>query len=101
MGKPFAITLFDETEAKLRAVCARREMSMRGLMSKLVEWFVTLDATEQALILDQVAEEDRADLLRRVLSRRAVESKAERARANAEYIVSGKRPEARKPQRGA
>jgi len=89
MGKPFGITLYDESEAKLREICSRRKMSMRGLMSQLVEWFATLDDTLHALVLDQLADEDRDELLARALERRRTR-RSDEADANAEFVTTGK-----------
>ena len=84
MGKPLNITLHDDAETKVRAICSRRKMSMRGLMSQLAQWFAELnDDTLQALVLDQVAEEDREELLARALSRRKETSDEKKLRAQA------------------
>ena len=74
LGQPFTITLHEDSEKRIRAVASARHMSMRGLMSEIAEWFVTLDETEQSLVVGTVAPDDYLELLARALSRRAKKS---------------------------
>ena len=41
-------------KAKLDKVCADRGMTIKSLLGRLLDWFVTLDRTEQAIVLGQV-----------------------------------------------
>lgn len=69
MGQPFSITLHPEAEKRLRATLSARDQSMRGLMSRLADWFATLDESEQSFVLGTLAEPERLAVMERMLLR--------------------------------
>ena len=53
-----SVHLTPEGKAKLDKVCADRGMTIKSLLGRLIGWFVTLDRTEQAIVLGQVEARD-------------------------------------------
>ena len=49
-----SVYLRPQGKAKLDKVCADRGMTIKSLLGRLLDWFVTLDRTEQAIVLGQV-----------------------------------------------
>lgn len=61
-----SVHLSPEAKASLDNVCAKRGMSIKMLLGRLITWFVALDRTEQSIVLGQVEDADvkrLADLL--------------------------------------
>jgi len=49
-----SVYLTPQGKVKLDKVCADRGMTIKSLLGRLLDWFVTLDRTEQAIVLGQV-----------------------------------------------
>ncbi len=49
-----SVELSPQGKAKLDKACADRGMTIKALLGRLIGWFVTLDRTEQAIVLGQV-----------------------------------------------
>ena len=66
-----SVHLSPESKAKLDEVCAKRGMTIKRLLGRLIEWFVELDKTEQSIVLGLVEIDDVASLAEMVLKRQA------------------------------
>jgi len=64
-----SVHLSPEAKRKLDEVCARRGMSIKMLLGRLITWFVDLDKTEQSIVLGQVEDADVKDLAEMLLTR--------------------------------
>jgi hypothetical protein len=64
-----SVHLSPEAKAKLDDVCARRGMSIKMLLGRLITWFVDLDKTEQSIVLGQVEDTDVKKLAELLLTR--------------------------------
>jgi hypothetical protein len=67
-----SVQLSPEGKQQLDDVCDMRGMTIKSLLGRLIEWFVSLDRTEQSIVLKQVETSDirsLADLLARRRSR--------------------------------
>ena len=53
-----SIQLSRQGKAHLDNACARRGMSIKNLLGRLLDWFVELDMTEQSIVLGQVEAPD-------------------------------------------
>ena len=53
-----SVHLTPQGKAKLDKVCADRGMTIKSLLGRLLDWFVTLDRTEQSIVLGQVEARD-------------------------------------------
>jgi hypothetical protein len=63
-----SVQLSPEGKAALDKTCNDRGMTIKSLLGRLLDWFVELDKTEQAIVLGQVEPRDVtdvADLVRR------------------------------------
>ncbi len=49
-----SVYMTPQTKAKLNKVCADRGMTIKSLLGRLLDSFVALDRTEQAIVLGQV-----------------------------------------------
>jgi len=49
-----SVELSPQGKAELDKACANRGMTIKALLGRLITWFVTLDRTEQAIVLGQV-----------------------------------------------
>ncbi len=49
-----SVHLSPQGKAALDKACNDRGMTIKSLLSRLITWFVTLDRTEQAIVLGQV-----------------------------------------------
>jgi hypothetical protein len=64
-----SVHLSPEAKAKLDQVCAKRGMSIKMLLGRLIIWFVELDRTEQSIVLGQVEAADVQTLASMLLRR--------------------------------
>ncbi len=64
-----SVHLSPESKARLDEVCAKRGMTIKRLLGRLIEWFVDLDKTEQSIVLGLVEIEDVSSLAEMVLTR--------------------------------
>ena len=64
-----SVQLSPEGKGKLDDVCAKRGMSIKTLLGRLIVWFVDLDKTEQSIVLGQVEDADMYDLAELLKSR--------------------------------
>jgi len=69
-----SVHLSPEAKASLDEVCAKRGMSIKMLLGRLITWFVDLDRTEQSIVLGQVEDAD-VKSLAQMLLRRGVKPK--------------------------
>ena len=53
-----SVHLTPQGKAKLDKACADRGMTIKSLLGRLIGWFVTLDRTEQSIVLGQVEARD-------------------------------------------
>jgi hypothetical protein len=53
-----SVQLTPPGKAKLDKACADRGMTIKALLCRLLDWFVTLDRTEQAIVLGQIEARD-------------------------------------------
>lgn len=60
-----------QAKRDLDALCAARGMTIKALTGRLVQWFLSLDRSEQAIVLAQVEQADTHSLSQIVLKRRA------------------------------
>jgi len=63
-----SVQLSPQGKAALDKACNDRGMTIKSLLGRLLDWFVKLDKTEQAIVLGQVEARDVtdvADLVRR------------------------------------
>lgn len=76
-GKPrkrqniVSVQLSDDAKLQLDTVSEARGMTIKMLMGKLITWFVTLDRTEQSIVLGQVESDDVKSLAQLVLQRQS------------------------------
>ena len=49
-----SVNMTPQAKAKLNKVCADRGMTIKSLLGRLLDRFVTLDRSEQAIVLGQV-----------------------------------------------
>jgi hypothetical protein len=66
----FSVHLSPQSKAKLDTVCEARGMTIKALLGRLIEWFVSLDRTEQSIVLGQVEPGDMRALARLIARRR-------------------------------
>ena len=66
-----SVHLSPEAKKKLDQVCAKRGMSIKMLLGRLITWFVDLDRTEQSIVLGQVEHVDVQNLASMLLRRGA------------------------------
>jgi hypothetical protein len=64
-----SVQLSPEGKAKLDEVCAKRGMSIKSLLGRLICWFVELDRTEQSIVLGQVEPADVKSLAHLLIQR--------------------------------
>ena len=72
-----SVHLSPEAKARLDSVCAKRGMSIKMLLGRLISWFVALDRTEQSIVLGQVEAGD-VKSLAEMLARRGPKPPAAR-----------------------
>jgi len=77
-----SVNLSPKGKANLDEVCAKRGMSIKMLLGRLIVWFVALDRTEQSIVLGQVEAADVKNLTQMLLGR-GVKSGARRSRKTA------------------
>lgn len=83
-----SVQLSQQAKGELDSACDKRGMTIKTLLSRLIGWFVSLDRTEQAIVLGQVEIEDMQSLAQLVVTRnasstgRAAASAVKRARAS-------------------
>ena len=64
-----SVHLSPEAKAKLDDVCAKRGMSIKMLLGRLICWFVEIDRTEQSIVLGQVEDADVKTLAQMITQR--------------------------------
>jgi hypothetical protein len=74
-----SVHLPPEGKAALDDVCAKRGMSIKMLLGRLITWFVQLDRTEQSIVLGQVEDAD-VKSLAQMIQQRGPKPKAARPR---------------------
>ena len=78
-----SFSMTPDDEAKLDKLCSKRGMTIKAALGRLLDWFVTLDRTEQAIALGQVEARDvgsLADLIGRRRPRKTVAAAGRRPR---------------------
>jgi len=53
-----SVHLSPESKAALDAACAERGMTIKSLLGRLIDWFNSMDKTEQSIVLGQVEPAD-------------------------------------------
>ena len=71
-----SVHLSPEAKQDLDSVCHARGMTIKTLLGRLIEWFVTLDMTEQSIVLGQVEQSDMKPLSDLVRARRGTSPRA-------------------------
>jgi hypothetical protein len=66
-----SVQLSEEAKNDLDNVSDARGMTIKMLMGKLIGWFVSLDRTEQSIVLGQVETHDIKSLAQLVIERQA------------------------------
>ncbi len=66
-----SVQLSPNAKGELDNVCDKRGMTIKTLLGRLIGWFVSLDRTEQAIVLGQVEVDDAQSLAQLVISRNA------------------------------
>lgn len=66
-----SVQLSEEAKNDLDNVSDARGMTIKMLMGKLIAWFVSLDRTEQSIVLGQVEAQDIKPLAQLVMDRQA------------------------------
>ena len=66
-----SIYLAPESKAALDQACAARGMTIKSLLGRLIEWFNTLNRTEQSIVLGQIEPTDVQALAGLLARRRA------------------------------
>jgi len=80
-----SVHLAPESKTALDRACKERGMTIKSLLGRLIEWFNSIDKTEQSIVLGQVESADVEQLARLLSRRRSVgarkpKSTAKRAR---------------------
>ena len=78
-----SVHLSPEAKARLDQVCAKRGMSIKMLLGRLICWFVELDRTEQSIVLGQVEATDVQNLAQMIAQRSGKRKNATRTRKTA------------------
>lgn len=78
-----SVHLSPEAKARLDQVCAKRGMSIKMLLGRLICWFVELDRTEQSIVLGQVEATDVQNLAQMITQRSGKRKNATRTRKTA------------------
>ncbi len=65
-----SVHLSPEAKAALDRACADRGMTIKSLLGRLIDWFNSMNKTEQSIILGQVEESDVEALADLILRRR-------------------------------
>lgn len=78
-----SVHLSPEAKARLDQVCAKRGMSIKMLLGRLICWFVELDRTEQSIVLGQVEAADVQNLAQMITQRSDKRKGAGQARKTA------------------
>jgi len=68
------VNIRTETSDAFRIFCEQTHRKQGPLLSALIEWFMSLDTSTRALILDEIAQEDQPGIARAVLERIAKQS---------------------------
>lgn len=66
-----SVQMSPKAKDELDAACDARGMTIKSLLGRLIGWFVSLDRTEQAIVLGQVELDDQHTLAELVVSRQA------------------------------
>lgn len=66
-----SVHLSPESKAALDTACAERGMTIKSLLGRLIEWFNSMDRTEQSIVLGQVEPTDVRALAELLAGRRA------------------------------
>jgi hypothetical protein len=53
-----SVHLAPESKAALDHACQERGMTIKALLGRLIEWFNSIDKTEQSIVLGQVEQSD-------------------------------------------
>lgn len=65
-----SVQLSKQAKTQLDQICESRGMTIKSLLGRLIEWFHTLDKTEQSIVLGQVEAGDVRSLAQLTLSRK-------------------------------
>lgn len=79
-----SVHLAPRSKQDLDAACDARGMTIKSLLGRLIEWFVSLDKTEQSIVLGQVEESDVKSVAEIIAARRQSAAKPVRKRPDEE-----------------
>ena len=79
-----SVHLAPESKAALDDACKERGMTIKSLLGRLIEWFNSMNKTEQSIVLGQVEQSDVQALAELLVHRRA-------QRGNARHRAPAKR----------
>ena len=65
-----SVHLSPESKDALDLACAERGMTIKSLLGRLIEWFNSMNKTEQSIVLGQVEANDVQDLAQLLAKRR-------------------------------
>jgi hypothetical protein len=65
-----SVHLSPESKAALDQACAERGMTIKALLGRLINWFNSMDRTEQSIVLGQVEPRDVQSLAKMITRRR-------------------------------
>jgi len=66
-----SVHLAPESKAALDRACKERGMTIKSLLGRLIEWFNSMNKTEQSIVLGQVEQTDVQALAELLVHRRA------------------------------
>jgi hypothetical protein len=66
-----SVHLAPESKAALDQACKERGMTIKSLLGRLIEWFNSMNKTEQSIVLGQVEQTDVRALAELLVRRRA------------------------------
>lgn len=95
--RPIHTDVTDQAKRKLDQVLAENGMSIKTLLSRLIEWFASLSKTERSLILGLLDEDDAERVADEVIARRRISRTAARAAERAAQEIAESRGQPHRP----
>lgn len=92
-----SVQLSPESKAQLDYACEQRGMTIKTLLGRLIGWFVSIDKTEQSIVLQQVEETDIKSLAEMVIHRKARGVVIESDLSAALKAAANRKPRGRRP----
>jgi len=92
-----SVQLSPESKAQLDYACEQRGMTIKTLLGRLIGWFVSIDKTEQSIVLQQVEDHDIKSLAEMVIHRKARGVVIESDLSAALKAAANRKPRGRRP----